>query len=137
MLRQLINKWRLQDFFSIKSSLADLRLQCDNGNEIVFCGLGGSGSERMTEFSSGSGFNLGIETDVEKIKSITFASGILQAIWVEEANEISESAFEQLNLRLRGHVDKNVDSQPSIVIKHYEDEDNVSSTSEANAKKSF
>lgn len=40
--------------------------------------------------------------DPEKLKSITFEKGDLTDIWIEEANEIVEDAFDQLDLRLRG-----------------------------------
>lgn len=51
-----------------------------NGNEIRFGGL----------------------DDVEKIKSITFSTGVLSRIWVEEASETREDDIDQLDLRLRG-----------------------------------
>lgn len=40
--------------------------------------------------------------DVEKVKSITPENGPLTDIWVEEATEVSWSAFRQLDKRLRG-----------------------------------
>jgi len=40
--------------------------------------------------------------DIEKIKSITFPNGILTDIIVEEASEITQKDFDQLNIRLRG-----------------------------------
>ena len=42
------------------------------------------------------------QTDVEKIKSITFANGELTDIWVEEATETQEASINQLKVRLRG-----------------------------------
>jgi phage terminase large subunit len=51
-----------------------------NGNQIKFVGL----------------------DDIEKIKSITFDNGPLTDILIEEATEITEQDFNQLNLRLRG-----------------------------------
>lgn len=51
-----------------------------NGNQMKFMGL----------------------DDIEKIKSITFENGPLTDIIVEEATEITETDFNQLNLRLRG-----------------------------------
>ena len=53
-----------------------MEITCVNGNQILFAGL----------------------DDVEKLKSIT---GIT-SIWIEEASEISENDFNQLDLRLRG-----------------------------------
>lgn len=40
--------------------------------------------------------------DIEKIKSITFESGPLTDIWMEEATEATADDFRQLNLRMRG-----------------------------------
>jgi phage terminase large subunit len=40
----------------------------------------------------------------EKLKSITFSSGVLTDIWVEEASEINQDDFSQLDLRLRGQA---------------------------------
>jgi len=40
--------------------------------------------------------------DIEKIKSFTFSKGILTDIVIEEASEILQSDFDQLNVRLRG-----------------------------------
>ena len=57
-----------------------LRIACANGNTVVFKGL----------------------DDTEKLKSITFPKGELTEIWVEEASEISEGDFNQLDVRLRG-----------------------------------
>jgi PBSX family phage terminase large subunit len=42
--------------------------------------------------------------DIEKIKSITFDNGVLTDIIIEEANEITEKDFINLNLRLRGQA---------------------------------
>src|SRR5699024_11467616 len=38
----------------------------------------------------------------EKLKSITFPKGELTDIWIEEASEILEEDFNQLDVRLRG-----------------------------------
>lgn len=79
LFKQIINKWRLRKYFKINES--DLRIKCLlNDNEIVFAGL----------------------DDVEKLKSITFSKGELINIWIEEASEILESDFNQLDVRLRG-----------------------------------
>lgn len=55
---------------------SDMRITFDNGNEIIFTGL----------------------DDVEKLKSIYNVTGI----WIEEASELEESDFNQLDIRLRG-----------------------------------
>ena len=77
---QIINQWNLQSLFRIN----DLRITCINGNEIAFAGL----------------------DDVEKLKSITFKSGELTHIWVEEATETQEADINQLKIRLRGGTSK-------------------------------
>lgn len=79
LLKQIIIKWKLSKYFKINES--DLRIKCLlNNNEIIFAGL----------------------DDVEKLKSITFSKGELTDIWIEEASEIQESDFNQLDVRLRG-----------------------------------
>jgi phage terminase large subunit len=79
LFKQIIIKWNLYKFFKINES--DLRIKCLlNKNEIIFAGL----------------------DDVEKLKSITFSKGELTDIWIEEASEILESDFNQLDVRLRG-----------------------------------
>lgn len=77
LLRQVISRWGLYDLFDI----TDLRIVCKiTGNECIFKGL----------------------DDPEKIKSVTFAKGELTDIWIEEASEITEEDFNQLDIRLRG-----------------------------------
>ena len=79
LFKQIISKWKLSKYFKINES--DLRIKCLlNGNEVIFAGL----------------------DDVEKLKSITFSRGELTDIWIEEASEILESDFNQLDVRLRG-----------------------------------
>ena len=78
LFKQIISKWRLNDFFKINAS--DMRLRCINGNCVIFIGL----------------------DDVEKIKSITGETSEISDIWVEEASEITYDDFKQLNIRLRG-----------------------------------
>ena len=79
LFRQIIIKWGLYKYFKINES--DLRIKCLlNNNEIIFAGL----------------------DDVEKLKSVTFSKGELTDIWIEEASEILESDFNQLDVRLRG-----------------------------------
>ena len=56
----------------------DLRIKFRNGSQIIFAGL----------------------DDVEKLKSIYNITGI----WIEEASEISEQDFNQLDIRLRGQT---------------------------------
>lgn len=64
-----------------KVNKSDMTITCrNNGNQVVFKGL----------------------DDIEKIKSITFPSGVLTDILVEEASEITQGDFDQLLIRLRG-----------------------------------
>ncbi len=77
LFRDIVNDWKLSDLFSV--NLTDLSIVCRaNGNSIVMSGL----------------------DDVEKLKSIQGIS----SIWIEEASEITEDDFTQLDLRLRGHT---------------------------------
>ena len=79
VFKQVIIRWELSKFFKIYES--DLRIKCLlNGNMILFKGL----------------------DDSEKLKSITFENGELTDIWMEEASEIHEDDFNQLDVRLRG-----------------------------------
>lgn len=79
LFKQVISKWNLSKYFKVNES--DLRIKSLlNGNEIVFAGL----------------------DDVEKLKSITFSKGELTDVWIEEASEVLEADFNQLDVRLRG-----------------------------------
>lgn len=78
LLKQIIKQWGVSQLFKINES--DLRIKCLNGNEVIFSGL----------------------DDTEKLKSVTFENGELTDIWIEEATEISEEDFNQLQVRLRG-----------------------------------
>ena len=78
LFRQVITRWGLDELFQCKEG--DLRITCANGNAVIFKGL----------------------DDAEKLKSVTFAKGELTDIWVEEASEILEEDFNQLDVRLRG-----------------------------------
>ena len=83
LFKQVISAWNLGEYFKINES--DMRIVCKlNHNEIAFAGL----------------------DDVEKIKSITYASGELTDIWVEEATETQEADINQLKVRLRGGKSK-------------------------------
>lgn len=80
-IQSTISDWDCQRLFKIRES--DMHITCLNGSEIIFAGL----------------------DDVEKLKSIKFKNGILTDIWIEEASEINENDFENLDLRLRGISD--------------------------------
>jgi len=78
LFKQIISKWGVDDLFKIRET--DMRIKCVNGNEIIFAGL----------------------DNVERLKSITFESGELTDVWIEEASEVLEADFNQLDIRLRG-----------------------------------
>ena len=75
---QMIRKWGLSSLFAWSES--NLVIRCANGNSVIFKGLDNS----------------------EKLKSITFPKGELTDVWIEEASEIEEQDFQQLDVRLRG-----------------------------------
>lgn len=100
LLKQIISNYGFnvdQERFVINNG--DMRIKCFNGNEVIFAGL----------------------DDVEKLKSITFANGELTDIWVEEASEVQERDFNQLDVRLRGGSSKKqiVVSFNPIYISHW------------------
>ena len=77
LFKQVISLWGLNKYFKIN----DLYITCKlNKNAVVFKGL----------------------DNIEKLKSITFPSGELTDVWIEEASEIQEEALNQLIIRLRG-----------------------------------
>lgn len=80
LFRQIMAQWGVSQLFTCRET--DLRITCKNGNMAVFKGL----------------------DDREKLKSITFPKGELTDIWVEEASQISQADFNQLDVRLRGRA---------------------------------
>lgn len=74
LFKDVIGDWGLSHLFTFSDSYLNIR--CVNGSEIIFVGL----------------------DNAEKLKSV---AGIT-SIWVEEATELSEKDFNQLDLRLRG-----------------------------------
>lgn len=77
-VRKTILAWNLSKYFKINKS--DMVITCINGYQILFAGL----------------------DDVEKLKSVTPAKGVLTDILIEEATEASEVDCRQLEKRLRG-----------------------------------
>lgn len=76
-LMRIVTRWNLGPIF--RANATDLTIRClANENVILFAGL----------------------DDVEKLKSI---EGITD-IWIEEASEVSEADFNQLDLRVRGET---------------------------------
>ena len=77
-LKKRISEMELDEFFKINKT--SMEITClRNGNTIIFRGL----------------------DDIERVKSI---EGITQ-IWIEEASEIGEKEFDQLDIRLRNERD--------------------------------
>lgn len=74
-----IRRMGLAGFF--KFGVSDMTITCTlNGSQILFAGL----------------------DDVEKVKSITSAQGVLTDVWIEEATETEWDDYKQLEKRLRG-----------------------------------
>ena len=80
-IRKGIKAWGLEDLFIVTVSPMEITCRA-TGNKCLFFGL----------------------DDVEKRKSVTFDTGDLVCIWIEEASEVNEEDLNQLNLRLRGQV---------------------------------
>jgi len=77
-VQKVIRSWGVQDYFKVNKS--DMVITCANGYQALFGGL----------------------DDVEKLKSITPAKGVLTDVVIEEATETKEFDIKQLNKRLRG-----------------------------------
>lgn len=77
-IRKTILAFGLESFFNISGNL--VITYKPNGRQILFSGL----------------------DDVEKLKSITPAVGVLTDVWIEEATEVPYEAYKQLTKRLRG-----------------------------------
>lgn len=73
-----IDRWNLEKYFKINKT--DLSVTCINGYQILFAGL----------------------NDVQTLKSLTPAKGVLTDIIVEEATETKEFDIKELEKRLRG-----------------------------------
>ena len=79
LLKHCISQWNLTSIFT-EHKTTQTFTNVLNGNQAKFIGL----------------------DDIEKVKSITYETGPLTDIVIEEATEITETDFNQLNLRLRG-----------------------------------
>lgn len=77
--RKVIYQWGLQEYFEIREGSLQITYK-PTGYTMLFRGL----------------------DDVEKLKSITTAKGPITDLHLEEATEIAEDKFEQLELRMRG-----------------------------------
>lgn len=74
LLSEMIRDYELTSYFNINKT--DMAITCVTGSSLITSGL----------------------DDVEKLKSVAN----INRIWVEEASEITEKDFNQLDLRLRG-----------------------------------
>lgn len=79
-IKKAISAYGVSHLYSINKSDMVITYK-DNGKQILFAGL----------------------DDVEKLKSITPANGVLERIWIEEATEVKREAYLQLKKRLRGY----------------------------------
>ena len=78
---KVIRKWGVSELFTVNKS--DMVITCSNGYQILFGGL----------------------DDVEKMKSITPAKGVITDIVIEEATETERATVKQLYKRQRGGSD--------------------------------
>jgi len=74
LLTQMISDANLEQYFKVNKT--EMTITCATGSSLITSGL----------------------DDVEKLKSVAN----INRIWIEEASEVSESDFNQLDLRLRG-----------------------------------
>jgi phage terminase large subunit len=77
-VKKVITAWGLWGEFDKNET--DLTITCNNGYQILFAGL----------------------DDVEKLKSITPAKGVITDVWLEEATEAEADDIKQLMKRQRG-----------------------------------
>ena len=77
-IKKVISDWGVSAKFEINKT--DGTITCSNGYQCIFSGL----------------------DDVEKLKSITPAKGVITDVWVEEATETEQGSIKQLEKRLRG-----------------------------------
>ena len=78
---KVISAWGVGSLFNVNKS--DMVITCSNGYQILFVGL----------------------DDVDKLKSITPARGVITDVIVEEATEAELASIKQLEKRLRGGSD--------------------------------
>ena len=77
-IKKVITDWGMLAEFKFNET--DLTITCRNGRQIIFAGL----------------------DDIEKLKSITPAVGVITDVWVEEATEAEKTDVKQLLKRERG-----------------------------------
>lgn len=80
-LRKCIEEWNMTEAFIIlESKGAEEIIFRGNGNKVLFRGL----------------------DNVKKLRGLTFTSGPLIFVWIEEGDEVEESDVNQIMVRLRG-----------------------------------
>lgn len=87
-LKKAINRFGpvFNNLFRVNEARGQEKITCvKNKNQIIFRGL-----DAINGDAAG------------KIKSVTFDTGPLNWIWIEEADQVSEEDFNQLDIRLRG-----------------------------------
>jgi phage terminase large subunit len=77
-IEKVISAFGLAELFSTNKS--EMTITCQNGYQVLFVGL----------------------DDVEKLKSITPAKGVIDDVWIEEATETTEASIKQVFKRQRG-----------------------------------
>jgi phage terminase large subunit len=77
-LRNVIDSWNLEQLFDINKT--EKEITCKNGYKIICRGL----------------------DDSQKLKSIRTQKGVITDTWLEEATEMNEDDFSQIEHRLRG-----------------------------------
>jgi len=86
-LCKCINNYGFTELFKINESKGDEKIIFQgNGNQILFKGLKD-------------------KKELEKVKSVTFPTGPLVCIWLEEATEFTENDLNQMEIRIRGLSD--------------------------------
>ena len=81
-IQKVITAWGLSELFTVNKT--DMTITCDNGYQILFSGL----------------------DDLQKLKSITPAKGVITDIWIEEATQTEPNDIKELIRRQRGGDDK-------------------------------
>lgn len=77
-IQKAITAWGVGELFAVNKT--DLTIDCSNGYQILFSGL----------------------DDLQKLKSITPARGVITDIWIEEATQTEQNDIKELIRRQRG-----------------------------------
>jgi phage terminase large subunit len=77
-IQKVITAWGLSELFNVNKT--DMTITCSNGYQVLFSGL----------------------DDLQKLKSITPAKGVITDIWIEEATQTEPNDIKELIRRQRG-----------------------------------